>query len=41
MESNQKYPEAKDLIYGEFSLKFVWKTSERRWTSRQMGLSVG
>lgn len=41
MEANQKYPEAKDLTYGEFPLKFVWKQTERRWTPRQRGLSIG
>ncbi|XP_024636211.2 uncharacterized protein [Medicago truncatula] len=40
-EANKKYPEAKDLTYGEFPMKFVWKASERRWSPRQRGISVG
>jgi len=41
MEANKLYPEAKDLTYGEFSLKFTWKAAERRWTPRKRGLSIG
>jgi len=40
-EVNQKYPEARDLTYGEFPLKFTWKASQRKWTPRQRGLSIG
>jgi len=40
MEANKNYPEAKDLTYGEFPLKFVWKGNEHRWTPRQRGLSI-
>jgi len=41
MEANKIYPEAKELTYGEFPLKFTWKASERRWTPRKRGLSIG
>ena len=40
-EANQKYPEARDLTYGEFPLKFVWKATEHKWSPRQRGLSIG
>jgi hypothetical protein len=40
-EANSKYPEARDLTYGEFPLKFTWKASQRKWTPRQRGLSIG
>jgi hypothetical protein len=30
MEANKSYPQARDLTYGEFPFKFVWKANERR-----------
>jgi len=41
MEANKIYPQAKDLTYGEFPLKFVWKANERRWSPRKLGVSIG
>lgn len=41
MEANKIYPEARDLTYSEFPLKFVWKASEHKWTPRKQGLSIG
>lgn len=41
MDANKKYPEAKDLTYGEFPLKFTWKANQRKWSPRQRGTSVG
>jgi hypothetical protein len=41
MEANKKYPEAKDLTYGEFPLKFVWHASDHKWSLRKRGRSVG
>lgn len=37
-EANIKYTEAKDLTYGEFSMKFVRKASERRWSLQEFQL---
>ena len=41
MEANKLYPEARDLTYGEFPLKFVWKANERKWSPRKLGVSIG
>jgi hypothetical protein len=40
-EANKKYPEARDLTYGQFPLKFVWNKGDRVWNPRQRGLSIG
>jgi hypothetical protein len=40
-DANSKYPEAKDLTYAEFPLKFVWNQQEHKWTPRKRGYSVG
>jgi len=41
MEANKIYPEAKDLTYGEFPLRFVWHPSDHKWSPRKRGRSVG
>ena len=41
MEANKIYPEAKDLTYGEFPLRFVWHASDHKWAPRKRGRSVG
>jgi hypothetical protein len=41
MDANKKYPEARNLTYGEFPTKFVWKESEHQWTPRKQGFSIG
>jgi hypothetical protein len=40
-DANKKYPEARDLTYGQFSSKFVWKKDKRVWSPRQRGFSIG
>ncbi|GAU39655.1 hypothetical protein TSUD_18380 [Trifolium subterraneum] len=41
MDANKKYPEARDLTYGEFPGKFVWNKQKRAWTPRKQGFSIG
>ncbi|MCI25274.1 helicase-like protein, partial [Trifolium medium] len=41
LDANKKYPEARDLTYSEFPMKFVWKQGDRVWAPRQRGLSIG
>lgn len=41
MEANTLYPQAKDLTYSEFPLKFVWKAADHRWSPRKQGVSIG
>jgi len=41
MKANEKYHEARTLTYNEFPLKFVWKATDREWTPRKFGYSVG
>jgi hypothetical protein len=40
-DANKKYPEARDLTYGQFPSKFVWKKDKRVWSPRQRGFSIG
>ncbi|XP_047949399.1 uncharacterized protein LOC125195266 [Salvia hispanica] len=39
MQANKKYPEGRDLTYGEYPTKFVWKTDH--WQPRQQRFSIG
>ncbi|KAH0682655.1 hypothetical protein KY290_021244 [Solanum tuberosum] len=41
-EANKEFPEAIDLTYAEFSLKFVWKQQSKRWDKRKTSaFSIG
>ncbi|KAM3321848.1 hypothetical protein P3S67_002999 [Capsicum chacoense] len=34
-EENKEFPEAKELTYAEFPLKFVWKKDSKKWEKRK------
>ena len=40
-KANEKYPEAKHLLYQDFPSKFVWKAKTREWTPRKQDFSIG
>ncbi len=40
-KANQEYPEAQDLLYQDFSSKFVWKPKVRKWKLRQRDFAIG
>ena len=40
-KANIKYPEARDLLYQDFSSKFVWDVKKRQWTKRKRGFVIG
>lgn len=40
MEVNRKYEEVKNLSYNQFTLKFVWKDTDREWCPRR-GFTIG
>ena len=40
-KANEKYPEAKNLLYQDFPSKFVWQAKKREWTPRKQGFSIG
>ena len=39
--SNQLYPEANSLLYIDFPCHWVWNKSQRTWTKRQKGNTIG
>ena len=39
-KANIKYLEARDLLYHNFSSKFVWDVRKRQWTKRQRGFAI-
>ncbi|XP_073137503.1 uncharacterized protein [Henckelia pumila] len=41
MEANKKYPEARELTYAEFPMKFVWKQDTREFVPRKQRFSIG
>ncbi|XP_074297899.1 uncharacterized protein LOC141628690 [Silene latifolia] len=41
MEYNKHHPEARELTYAEFPMKYVWKRGEKRWSERERGISLG
>ncbi|XP_075475631.1 uncharacterized protein LOC142507875 [Primulina tabacum] len=41
MEANKKYPEARELLYAEFPMKFVWKRDTREFVPRKKRFSIG
>nr|CAD1824599.1 unnamed protein product [Ananas comosus var. bracteatus] len=41
MEANKNFDEARNLTYGEFPTKFVWKKDLRSWRPRKRGFSIG
>ncbi|XP_020090993.1 uncharacterized protein LOC109712000 isoform X3 [Ananas comosus] len=41
MEANKNFEEARNLTYGEFPTKFVWKKDLRSWRPRKRGFSIG
>ncbi|GAU47014.1 hypothetical protein TSUD_403240 [Trifolium subterraneum] len=41
MDASKRYPEARNLTYGEFPTKFVWNKQKRAWTPRKQGYSIG
>ncbi|XP_058729905.1 uncharacterized protein LOC131601957 [Vicia villosa] len=40
-EANKKFPDGRDLTYGEFPTRFVYDKSVRAWHPRQRGNSIG
>jgi hypothetical protein len=41
MDANKRYPEARELTYGDFPTKIVWKEKEKNWKERQRGFAIG
>ncbi|XP_074277595.1 uncharacterized protein LOC141601231 [Silene latifolia] len=41
MKCNDKFKEAKDLLYIEFPTKFVWNKNTKKWTQRERGFCIG
>jgi hypothetical protein len=41
VEANNKFPEAKNLLYAEFPKTFVWKSQEHQWSPTKKGFIVG
>jgi len=40
-KANQKYPEARNLLYQDFPSKFVWQPKKREWTVRKREFAIG
>ena len=40
-KANEKYPEAKNVLYQDFPSKFVWQEKKREWTVRKQNFSIG
>ncbi|MCI12222.1 helicase-like protein, partial [Trifolium medium] len=40
-EANKKFPEAKNLTYGQFVSKFVYVKKKRSWKPRTRGYTIG
>ncbi|KAF7831919.1 ATP-dependent DNA helicase PIF1-like [Senna tora] len=40
-EANKRYPFARDLTYGQFPTKFVFKLDSREWYIRKAGYAIG
>lgn len=40
-EANKKFPEARELTYGQMPNKFVWKKNVREWHLRRKGFAIG
>ncbi|XP_012833846.1 PREDICTED: uncharacterized protein LOC105954712 [Erythranthe guttata] len=40
-EANKNYPHARDLRYGDFPQKIVYKEDSRTWVPRKKGFSIG
>ena len=40
-KANEMYPEARDLLYQDFSSKFVWIPKQRKWQPRQQKFALG
>jgi hypothetical protein len=41
LEANRKYPQARDLTYGQFISKFVYHKKKREWKPRKRGYTIG
>jgi hypothetical protein len=41
MDAKKRYPAARELTYGDFPTKFVWKEKEKIWKERQRGFAIG
>lgn len=41
MEANKKFPEERELTYGEFPKRFVYHKENREWNKRKGGFSIG
>ncbi|XP_024004049.1 uncharacterized protein LOC112081527 [Eutrema salsugineum] len=41
MEANKHYKEAQDITYVQFPIMFVWNTSNKIWTLRERGTTIG
>ncbi|XP_075521378.1 uncharacterized protein LOC142554601 [Primulina tabacum] len=41
METNKKYPKARELTYAELPMKFVWKQETREFVPRKQRFSIG
>ncbi|KAK2411012.1 ATP-dependent DNA helicase RRM3 [Trifolium repens] len=40
-EANKIYPQGRDLTYGQFVSKFVYRKKERKWKPRKRGYTIG
>ncbi|KAF7807564.1 uncharacterized protein G2W53_039725 [Senna tora] len=40
-EANKRYPFARDLTYGQFPTKFVFKLDSREWSVKKVGYAIG
>jgi hypothetical protein len=41
METNKRYPTARELTYIDFLTKFVWKEKDKIWKERKRGFAIG
>lgn len=41
MIANRKYPQARELTYADFPIKFVWLSHTREWKPRDRGFGIG
>jgi len=39
--ANARYPEARELTYGDFPMRWVWNKGQKRWTPRKRGDTIG